>query len=331
MKRRPPTVVPTTRSMRAAPPRTSSSTPRRASTAMPVGWGSGPAPPGPGEGARSSPSTTAPSRASNAAAASPAVPAPTMPTRRIRISKRRHRQKTSGGLNSFAFPPTDRNMTSIRNLALAVRLGGAFGALCLALAIVAFTGMHAMNGLSDKSDELAARHLRAAQLVGGMRARAKDNLGLIAQHLYVHNGDLAAEDAILRHIEANWAKSASADSQLEKLFAGTPAAESYARFTATRAQLVKLQKQVLTMSRAETVRGARSRSGSRDAFDTQLVGLDAQLDAVADKLATHTDGFAAAGVNAAHAANASGQHVILAITLLAVLASIGLAISVTRS
>ena len=42
-------------------------------------------------------------------------------------------------------------MTSIRNLPLAARLGGAFGALCLMLAIVAYTGVHSMNGVRDDS------------------------------------------------------------------------------------------------------------------------------------------------------------------------------------
>ena len=56
----------------------------------------------------------------------------------------------------------DSSMTSIRNLPLAARLGGAFGALCVALAIVAFTGVHAMSGLRAETDELAERHLAAA-------------------------------------------------------------------------------------------------------------------------------------------------------------------------
>ena len=76
-------------------------------------------------------------------------------------------------------------MTSIRNLPLAVRLGGAFVALCVALAVVAFTGLHAMSGLEAKTDVIAERHLRAAQLLGDLRMRTKDNVSLIAQHLYV--------------------------------------------------------------------------------------------------------------------------------------------------
>ena len=88
-------------------------------------------------------------------------------------------------------------MTSIRNLPLAARLGGAFGVLCVAVAIVAFTGTHAMSGLRAETDELGERHLPAAQLLGGMQTRAKDNVSLIAQHLYVRDGDLAAQDEII--------------------------------------------------------------------------------------------------------------------------------------
>src|SRR4051794_35919606 len=108
-------------------------------------------------------------------------------------------------------------MTSIRNLPLAARLGGAFGVLCLALAIVAFTGIQAMSGLREKTDDLGERQLAAAQLLGGMQARAKDNVGLISQHLYVSDGDLAKQDEIFKEIEENWAQSKTDGAKLEQL------------------------------------------------------------------------------------------------------------------
>src|SRR5437868_4239334 len=98
-------------------------------------------------------------------------------------------------------------MTSIRNLPLAARLGGAFGVLCVAVAIVAFTGTHAMSSLRTETDQLGERHLQAAQLLGGMQTRAKANVSLIAQHLYVRDGDAPAQRKIFTKIEANWAKS----------------------------------------------------------------------------------------------------------------------------
>src|SRR4051794_38295500 len=158
-------------------------------------------------------------------------------------------------------------MTSIRNLPLAVRLGGAFGALCVTLAVIAFTGLHAMSGLQTKADVIAERDLRAADLLGGMTTRAKDNVNLIAQHLYVHDGNLAAEDKILHDVEANWAKSKADGTELAKLYAGTSAESAYADFTAKRATMLELQKATLTQSRAETVRNADDRSGSRGTFE----------------------------------------------------------------
>src|SRR4051794_22539379 len=108
-------------------------------------------------------------------------------------------------------------MTSIRNLPLAARLGGAFGVLCVAVAIVAFAGTHAMSGLRAKTDELGQRHLKATALIGGMQTRVKDNVSLIAQHLYVNDGDAPAQAAVMKDIEANWAANKAAGTELDKL------------------------------------------------------------------------------------------------------------------
>src|SRR4029079_7163680 len=133
--------------------------------------------------------------------------------------------------------------------------------------LVAFTGVHAMSGLRAKTDDLGNRQLAAAQLLGGMQSRAKHNVSVIAQHLYVHDGDLDAQDEILQEIEANWAKSKADGAKLDKLFSGTSAQDEYAAWADIRATMLKLQKQVLTESRAETVRNAEDRSGSRGDFE----------------------------------------------------------------
>ena len=125
-------------------------------------------------------------------------------------------------------------MTSIRNLPIAARLGGAFGVLCLALAIVAFTGMHALSGLQDKTENLGKRQLVAAELLGGMQERAKDNVALIALHLYVNDGDLSQQDEQFAEIEENWAKSKADGAKLEQLFKGSTVEEKFAAWAAIR-------------------------------------------------------------------------------------------------
>jgi len=222
-------------------------------------------------------------------------------------------------------------MKSVRNLPLAARLGGAFGILCLAVAFVAFAGIHSMNGLRAKTDELGKRHLAAAQLLGGMQTRAKDNVGMIAQHLYVHDGDLTAQDDLFKQIEANWAKSKTAGAQLQKLYAGTEAADEYANWAELRAKMLALQKAALTQSRAETVANAEDRSKSRAIFEKQLIQSDDALEASGERLAAATNQYAAEGMEAAHSADSSGKHTILLGALFAVLVAIASAIWVTRS
>src|SRR3954454_24917520 len=99
--------------------------------------------------------------------------------------------------------PTEMSMNKIRNLPLAVRLAGAFGALVLALVIVAFTSTRAMNGISGKADSLANTNLKSAEVLADVQMRAKDDVSLGAQHLYVHDGDLAAQDGVAGDIAAD--------------------------------------------------------------------------------------------------------------------------------
>ena len=222
-------------------------------------------------------------------------------------------------------------MTSLRNVPLAARLGGAFSVLCLAMAIVAFTGLHAMSGLREKGDALADQHFRAAQLLGDMKERAKDNVGMVAEHLYVHDGDLAGEDKLMREIEANWVKTQSDGVALAKLYQGTPAQPAYEHFERVRSQLIKVEEAALKASRAETVRNTENRGGSRGTFEGQVLALDAQLEQAADELVADTDKFAATGVKEAAAADAGGRRIILLITILATLAAAALSTWVTRS
>ncbi|RKQ87335.1 methyl-accepting chemotaxis protein [Solirubrobacter pauli] len=222
-------------------------------------------------------------------------------------------------------------MTAIRNLPLAARLGGAFGVLCLALAIVAFAGINSMDNLRAETDELGERHIEAAQLLGGMQERAKDNVSLISQHLYVRDGDLAAQDEIVKEIEANWAASKQDGAAVAKLFEGTPAEDELNTFVAVRSEMLEAQKAALEDSRAETVADVEERTGSRTTFEQTILKLDSELEAAAEGLDAATNTFAEQGMSAAHAADASGKRLILIIAILAVLAAIGLAVWVTRS
>jgi methyl-accepting chemotaxis protein len=222
-------------------------------------------------------------------------------------------------------------MTSIRNLPLAARLGGAFGALCLMLALVAFSGVHSMSGVRGDSESLANRDLRAAELLGAMQRRAKDNMSLVSQHLYVDDGDLAAEDKVLGQLKANWTKNTADSAVLAKLLAGTPADDAYGKYAALRGPFADTQKRAVTRSRIETVQNAGDRTGSRTIYTSELLKLDDQFEQAGDSLITASSAMAADAVKEAEATAASGTRLIFIITLLAIVAAIGVALWIVRS
>ncbi len=87
-------------------------------------------------------------------------------------------------------------LSAFNNLRLAVRLGVAFGALVIGLAVVALVGSSAMGELQQRTDELAERALRAAEVAGGLNERSQTIARVTAQHLYVHDGDLRTQDGL---------------------------------------------------------------------------------------------------------------------------------------
>ena len=222
-------------------------------------------------------------------------------------------------------------MTAIRNLPLAARLGGAFGVLCLALAIVAFTGVHAMNGVRDDSKTLAGHHMKVAELLGGVRARAKDNVSLVAQHLYVFDGDLAAEDKVAGQLKANWAKNKVAGAELEKQYAGTAAEGAYGDYAKLRDEYVDAQKRAIALSRTETVQNVEERDGSRAVYTEELLKIDAAVATAGDKLMAETSKLAGDAAAEAAATASSGTRSIVVIAAFAMLIAAGLATWVTRS
>src|SRR4051794_17108455 len=174
--------------------------------------------------------------------------------------------------------PSAERMKHIRNLPLAVRLGGAFGALCLSLAIVALTGVLAMHGLRADSDELANRHLRAAELLADLQMRAKDDVSLVAQHLYVHDGDLPTQDKLAADLKSNWAKNTADAAELERLFSGTPAEDEFAAYAKLSDTMTATEQEAIRRSRTETIQNAEERDGSRNLYSKQVLSLDDALE-----------------------------------------------------
>ena len=169
------------------------------------------------------------------------------------------------------------------------------------------TGIHALSGLQDKTENLGKRQLVAAELLGGMQERAKDNVALIALHLYVNDGDLSQQDEQFAEIEENWAKSKADGAKLEQLFKGSTIDREFAAWVAIRTQMLELQKQALEASRNETVSNAEDRSGSRTVYERQLLPLDNDMEAAATKLSAATIANAETAVKQANATYATAR------------------------
>ena len=223
-------------------------------------------------------------------------------------------------------------MTAMRNLPLAVRLGGAFGALCVALAIVAFTGMNSMNGVRDDSVNLAERHLRVADLLGKMQQRAKDNVAL---------GRAAPLRPRRRPQDPGRAREglrAQRRRQRRRLRQDRRAARRHAR----RGGVRRVQQaaaptsptrwqRAIEISRQETVANVEERDGSRELFTGEAIAADDAFEQAGAKLTKASDELAAASVEEAAATASSGSRIIIVIALLAIAAAAALAAWVTRS
>src|SRR3954467_12986006 len=126
-------------------------------------------------------------------------------------------------------------MQRLRNLRLAVRLGIAFGALALGLLVVSVVAFKSTANLDTKVHGLAVDVPQYTATVDGIAARMPDEGHLVAQHLYVYDGDLAAQDKVAKQFEAQAA-------QDEKAFTVMLAVLSHAPDPETRAAADSVKK-----------------------------------------------------------------------------------------
>ena len=219
-------------------------------------------------------------------------------------------------------------MSRIRNLRLGVRLGLAFGLVCLACALVGTVGITGAGGMSDDVDTLTDG-AHSLELLSTVKESVALNTSETTRHLYVYDGDLERQDALVASIKKRRAAIGAALDELgrrhghERALIGAVAA---ARRTYTADADV-----ALTRSRAETVRGAENRDGSRDLF---VEKVEPESAALAETLVELTDGVTAdvarRSREAAATASSTRRNVLL-VTLLAILAAVGLALVITRT
>jgi methyl-accepting chemotaxis protein len=220
---------------------------------------------------------------------------------------------------------------SLRNLRLAARLALAFGALAAALLLVGGVAVQQMGGLENDVARLGDRDLRATALAGAIADRTGRIGHQVAQHLYVHDGDLKSQDALQKRVETLSAANSRDGAELAELLAHTDAADELARFATKRADFVDDWRRALALSRQETIDAVEDRDASRTVYTERVEPGSEALAGLAGKLEAAIAGNAAGSQAEAHASAETGKRIILIVALLALAAAAGLAVWVTRS
>src|ERR1044072_3187630 len=97
-------------------------------------------------------------------------------------------------------------MSRFANLPIAVRLGTAFGLLAVALLAITLLATRAFGIFHDDTERLEQRDVRALAVAGRLGQDLQGVGRETAEHLYVHDGDLKAQDGIQREVEELAAK-----------------------------------------------------------------------------------------------------------------------------
>jgi hypothetical protein len=149
-------------------------------------------------------------------------------------------------------------MHAFLNLRLAVRLGIAFGALLLALAVVAFSAGRSVDRLKERTNDLATHDMVTLQLSKDI-VSAVDRIGLLTgQHLYVFDGDLEGQDDIQEQALALHDQYDADVEALEPLLEEESSRQALAAFSAADESFDKQWKKAFSLSRQETVDEVRS-------------------------------------------------------------------------
>jgi methyl-accepting chemotaxis protein len=220
-------------------------------------------------------------------------------------------------------------MQRLQNLPLAARLGAGFGALGLALLIVAFFSGSSIGGLKSELNEVGARDIRALSLVSDIGTRAETIGHLTTQHLYVEDGNLAAQ----KRLEAEIADLKAANGRdlqtLESVVDSRKAKSALAATAAARKTFIAGYTEALRRSRAETVANAEDRDGSRNLHTSKVLPALAQLQKDFHVLNETVKASASESVEGSEAKAADRLRMILILTGIALIVAALIAVWIT--
>ena len=222
-------------------------------------------------------------------------------------------------------------MTRFNNLRLAQRLGVAFGAMILALVVISALSVAKLTALDDGASALSDHSVVSQQKALQVSAAIENASALSLSHLYVHDGDLAAQDKIAAEIATVRSRGNATVAGLRKSADDPRLPPLIDRLASTRAQFVAAYTKAVKLSRAETVRNAEDRSGSRDFYDSEVVPAGAAAQKAAAAVVAEVDREVKQSAAANDRTAAGARRTIIVVALLTILVAVGLAFLVVRS
>ena len=216
------------------------------------------------------------------------------------------------------------------NLRLGVRLGLSFTALIAAMLAIGAIGFRDMDALGSDTQDLADNDVRALTVAAALADRASDTAHLVAQHLYVNDGDVAAQDKLAARIAPVTGRN-DVDIRTLRGLVGEGSKDELNQFDATEAKFAAAYDKAIKLSRSESVAHDVNRTASHNLYEKEVLPLSAQIenDAHALTKAVNTDALdhAHAGVQSAD----DGKRDIALVLLGAIIFAAFLAYVVTRS
>ena len=222
-------------------------------------------------------------------------------------------------------------MSFFANQKLAVRLGVAFGALAAGMLVVVAIGFSHMGTLRSTSKALNDEQVGALEFAAAAATHSVDIGQETANHLYVHDGELEAQDEIARDIAGLTGDTREAAAQLGAIVKGTSAEPPYRAFADALDRYLALDAKAIAMSREETVNKVEERAGSRTLYTEDMADVRDELDDAGDALIQHVAKEAGAAASGAVASAASGRRAVIIGAVVPLLLALGLAFWVTRS
>ena len=219
-------------------------------------------------------------------------------------------------------------MSRIRSISIGVRLALAFGAVCAACLLVAIVGHRGASTLEADTDTVQGG-ARTHELLGNFAEDVALNTDATTRHLYVLDGDRAAQDEVQKEIEARWPDTRKALEEIKTIHA-----DDAALIDDVAGKLAPFQKSVtaaVAASRDETTRNVEERDGSRAQYTSTVLPAAEALDATVETVSAKIEKDLQADVDAAEATAVSTKRTVLIAGFIAVLLGAALAFVITRT